>query len=60
MEQVTFATGQPITPKELQDILGSSEVIDLTSVKDLESLAQPLKPCNVSAESDLDEHNERR
>ncbi|MDT3416137.1 hypothetical protein QO009_002005 [Brevibacillus aydinogluensis] len=54
MNETIAATGQPITPEELRKIIDSSEVIDLTKVNDLDSLAQPLKPYIVSTESGLD------
>lgn len=54
MAECAFSHGKQIAPEELQHMLNSSEVIDLTKVQDRTSIAMPIKPCNVSKEYDSD------
>lgn len=54
--EFSITEGKPITPEYLQNLLDSSEVIDLNKVENRETLASPIKSYNASMESDLDAH----
>lgn len=43
-EETTIMRGIPIPKDEFQKMLDGAEVIDLTTVKDVRSIARPLKP----------------
>lgn len=55
--QLVKAVGQGISPVEFQRLLNSSDAIDLNKVTVIELIAEPIKSCNVSTESDSDGHS---